>query len=75
MGPYTFPPKEIALMGDWEQKLAVLAEKSVKLPITMISGVPSWLLVLFDRVKQLTGKEHIADIWPQLRLVIHGRRV
>lgn len=72
MGPYTYPPLDVALLKDWEEKLTALAEQSVKLPITMISGVPSWLLVLFDRLKQITGKKHIAEIWPELRLVIHG---
>jgi hypothetical protein len=38
----------------------------------MLSGIPSWLLVLFDRLRQETGRERIADIWPGLRLVIHG---
>jgi len=38
----------------------------------MLSGVPSWLLVLFDRLKNVTGRDRIADIWPDLRLVIHG---
>jgi hypothetical protein len=38
----------------------------------MLSGIPAWLLVLFDRLKQITGRERIAEIWPQLRLVIHG---
>jgi hypothetical protein len=72
MGPYTFPPTEVALLSDWEEKLTQVAERSAKLPITIISGVPSWLLVLFDRLKQITGKRHISDIWPMLRLVIHG---
>jgi hypothetical protein len=72
MSPFTFPPKNLACLCDWEKKLTRLAEESVKQPITMISGVPSWLLVLFDRLKLLTGKAHIADIWPMLRLVIHG---
>jgi hypothetical protein len=72
MGPYTYPPLDVALLKNWEQKLTVLAEQSLKLPITMISGVPSWLLVLFDRLKQITGKKHVAEIWPKLRLVIHG---
>jgi hypothetical protein len=70
--PFVFPPQELALESDWDLKLTRLAEQSVKLPITMVSGVPSWLLVLFDRLKQITGKHHIADIWPHLRLVIHG---
>lgn len=70
--PYTFPPLELALQRDWEHKMQQLAEQSARLPITVVSGVPSWLLVLFDRVRQVTGRERIADVWPTLRLVIHG---
>jgi hypothetical protein len=70
--PYTFPPEELALERDWETKMRRLAEHGSRLPITMLSGVPSWLLLLFDRLKQLTGRDRIADIWPMLRLVIHG---
>lgn len=72
MRPYTYPPLDVALLRDWEQKLQLLAERSITLPITMISGVPSWLLVLFDRLRQITGKDRIAEIWPELRLLIHG---
>jgi hypothetical protein len=70
--PYSFPPVELALMKDWEQKMRILAERGAALPITMLSGVPSWLLLLFDRLRQVTGKRRIIDIWPMLRLVIHG---
>jgi hypothetical protein len=52
--------------------LQLLAERSVGRPITAVSGVPSWLLVLFDRLRQLTGRDRVCDIWPALRLVIHG---
>jgi hypothetical protein len=70
--PFTFPPEKLALLQDWDEKMRLLAETAVQLPITMLSGVPSWLLVLFERLKQLTSRERIADIWPGLRLVIHG---
>ncbi len=70
--PYFYPPPEVALLGEWEKKVQLLAEHSAKMPITAISGVPSWLLTLFDHLKQVTGKNHIADIWPTLQLVIHG---
>ncbi len=70
--PYTFPPLQLALEKDWEKKILRLAEEGARQPITMLSGVPSWLLVLFERLRQVTGKEHMADIWPSLRLVLHG---
>jgi hypothetical protein len=70
--PYTFPPRELALLTDWEQKVQHLAEASASMPITLLGGVPSWLLVLFERLRQVSGKEHIAEIWPSLRLLVHG---
>jgi hypothetical protein len=70
--PYTFPPLELALLHDWDEKMQRLAEGSASLPITAVSGVPSWLLVLFERLRQVTGCDYLADIWPSLRLVIHG---
>lgn len=72
MRPFTFPPVELALVKDWEEKMTRLAEVAAALPITMLSGVPSWLLVLFDRLRQVTGKATVAEVWPTLRLVIHG---
>ncbi len=72
MRPYSFPPLDLSLMSDWEVKLQALAERSVREPITGVSGVPSWMLILFDRVKQITGKRTVAEVWPQLRMVIHG---
>jgi hypothetical protein len=70
--PFTFPPSDLALLSDWDRKLDLLAERASRLPITMLSGVPSWLLVLFDRLKKVTGRDRVSDIWPSLRLVIHG---
>jgi hypothetical protein len=70
--PYTYPPLDLALLSDWEEKLDRLAEQSVRLPVTLVSGVPSWLLVLFERLRRLTGRERIAEVWPTLRVVVHG---
>jgi hypothetical protein len=70
--PYTFPPLDLALMRDWDRKMQLLAERGGALPITAVSGVPSWLLVLFERLRQVTGRERLIDVWPTLRLVIHG---
>jgi hypothetical protein len=70
--PYAFPPLELALEPNWDRKLSMLAEGSLLEPITLVSGVPSWLLALFQRVLDLTGKSSIAEVWPLLEVVIHG---
>jgi hypothetical protein len=69
---YTFPPLELALEPDWDKKLSLLAERSMREPITLVGGVPSWLLALFQRLLDISGKPTIADVWPQLELVVHG---
>jgi hypothetical protein len=70
--PYTFPPLELALESDWDRKLGLLAERSRSEKITLVSGVPSWLLVLFQRILEQTGRKTIAEVWPDLELVVHG---
>jgi hypothetical protein len=70
--PYTFPPLDLALEPNWDRKLAMLAERSLNQPITLVGGVPSWLLVLFQRLLELSRKETIAEVWPTLEVVVHG---
>ena len=70
--PYTFPPLDLALEPNWDRKLDLLAERSVNEPITLVGGVPSWLLVLFQRLLELSGKSTIAEVWPHLEVVVHG---
>lgn len=70
--PFTFPPMDLAGIADWNQKVAALAKAAVGQPITAFSGVPAWMLVVFDQLKKASGKKTIAEIWPELRLIIHG---
>jgi phospholipid N-methyltransferase len=70
--PYTFPPLELALEADWDRKLSRMAEAACNERITLVSGVPSWMRVLFERVLARTGKSTIAEVWPHLELVVHG---
>lgn len=72
MRPFSYPPPDLALLDDWETKVGILAERSVKLPVTLISGVPAWLLTFFDRLLKVAGKKHVCDVWPTLRVVVHG---
>ncbi|MBC7827099.1 MAG: GH3 auxin-responsive promoter family protein [Chitinophagaceae bacterium] len=66
------PELSIALMDEWENKIEMLAKATIKENVTSISGVPTWTLVLFKRILEITGKSCIAEIWPSLELYIHG---
>jgi hypothetical protein len=70
--PYTFPPLALALESNWDKKLGLLAERSVREPITLVGGVPSWLLALFERVLELAGRETLGEVWPELEVIVHG---
>jgi GH3 auxin-responsive promoter len=66
------PDLSIALMDEWESKIEKLAAITIKENVTSISGVPTWTLVLFKRILELTGKSKIAEVWPALELYMHG---
>ena len=66
------PSKEIALMGNWEEKIEKLARSTMDEDVTSISGVPSWTLVLLNRILEIKGKQSILDVWPNLELFMHG---
>jgi hypothetical protein len=53
-------------MDEWESKIEKLANSTIKEVVTSISGVPTWTLVLFKRILEITGKNCIADVWPTL---------
>lgn len=66
------PRKDIALMDNWEEKIDAMARTSIKQDVVMISGVPSWSLVLMNHILDITGKKSIAEVWPNLELFVHG---
>lgn len=66
------PDLSIALMDEWESKIEMLAQSTIRENVTSISGVPTWTLVLFRRILEITGKRSIAEVWPNLELYMHG---
>jgi GH3 auxin-responsive promoter len=66
------PDLSIALMDEWESKIEMLAQSTINENVTSISGVPTWTLVLFRRILEITGKSTIAEVWPGLELYMHG---
>ncbi len=66
------PELPIAIMDNWEEKVEKMALATLNENITSISGAPTWALVLLNRVLEISGKNHIHEVWPNLQLLIHG---
>jgi hypothetical protein len=66
------PELSIALMDEWESKIEKLAQHTIHENVTSISGVPTWTMVLFKRILEITGKQTIGEVWPHLELYLHG---
>lgn len=66
------PDKSIALLDDWELKLEKMATQVIQENVTSISGVPTWTIVLMEKLMAMKGTNNISDVWPNLQLYIHG---
>lgn len=72
-GRYAMTPSlKIALMNEWESKIEAMANYTLHQNVTSIAGVPTWTIVLIRRLFEMTGKNNLSDIWPNLELYIHG---
>jgi len=66
------PDLSITLMDDWSKKVDLIVENTLEEDIRAISGVPSWMLVILNKVLEKTGKTIIQEVWPNFELVVHG---
>jgi len=66
------PNLSIALMDEWESKIDLMARETMQHDVTSISGVPSWTMVLFRKILELSGKSTMAEVWPNLEVFFHG---
>ena len=66
------PSKEIALLEDFQKKLEAICRESTGKNVTNFSGVPSWNLMLLNKVLEYTGKRDICEVWPNMELFMHG---
>jgi len=66
------PKQETALMSEWESKMDAIINETINENITGLAGVPSWMLVLLNRVLERTGKNNILEVWPNLEVYFHG---
>lgn len=66
------PELPVALMPEWETKLASIISATKNENVVALAGVPSWMLVLLRRLLAETGSKNIKELWPNLELFMHG---
>jgi len=66
------PSQKVSLMAEWETKMKAIVEETLSEDIRSMAGVPSWMLVLLQKVLAETGRESILDVWPNMEVYFHG---
>ncbi len=66
------PSLQTALMNSWEEKIERMAQEVSKVNVTQIAGVPTWTVLLIQRIVELQGKKNILEVWPSLEVFFHG---
>lgn len=65
------PSYETNCIEDWEDKLDHIIEETLKEPMSLISGIPPWVQMYFDRIQAKTGKK-IKDVFPEFSVFVYG---
>ena len=66
------PGNKVSLMSNWEYKMQAIVDETITENVTSLAGVPSWMLVLLNKVLEHTGKHNLFEIWPNLEVYFHG---
>ena len=66
------PSNRISLMEDWDKKIDKIIIESLNENVTSLAGVPSWMLVLLNRILEKSEEKYISDLWPNLEVYFHG---
>ena len=66
------PSNKTSLMEDWDYKMVAIINETLNENVTSLAGVPSWMLVLLNKILKESKKEYISEIWPNLEVYFHG---
>jgi len=66
------PSNKVSLMSEWETKLTAIINETKKENVTSFAGVPSWMMVLLNRILTETNHTNLFELWPNLEVYFHG---
>ncbi|OKS85808.1 GH3 auxin-responsive promoter family protein [Mucilaginibacter polytrichastri] len=66
------PTYKTNCIEDWEEKVEAIVDETIKQDMRLISGIPPWCQMYFDRLSAKTGGKKIKDIFPNFKLFVYG---
>jgi hypothetical protein len=66
------PSMETNLIEDWETKVDAIVRETAEEDMRLLSGIPSWLQMYFERLLEYTGKSCVKEVFPNFSLMVHG---
>lgn len=66
------PSYKTNCIEDWEDKLDAIVEETMKQDMRLISGIPPWVQMYYERLIERTGKKHIKEIFPNYSMFVYG---
>jgi hypothetical protein len=66
------PGKKISKIKDWKSRIEAIAKKAKDWDICTVSGIPSWVQLMMERVIEYNGVENIHQIWPNFQVYVSG---
>lgn len=66
------PSFETNTIDDWETKVEAICRETIPQKMSLISGIPPWVQMYFEKLLEISGKSSIADLFPHFSLFIYG---
>lgn len=72
VSPFTRPGTKTTNLKDWNKKLEIMVQEAPSWDIGIVAGVPSWCIMLMERIVEHYQLKSIHDIWPNFQVYVHG---
>lgn len=72
VSPFTRPGSKTTQIKDWNRKLEIMVNEAPTWDIGIVAGVPSWCIMLMEKIIERYNLESIHDIWPNFKVYLHG---
>ena len=66
------PSYDTNIIEDWETKLERIVDETLQADMRLISGIPPWVQMYYERLLERTGKQYVKDIFPNYSVFVYG---